>query len=36
MAINTELPEKLNSTVEQAHLAAEHLFRPISRKYDKA
>ncbi|GED96124.1 acyl-CoA dehydrogenase family protein [Gordonia crocea] len=36
MAINTELPEKLNSTVEQAHLAAEHIFRPISRKYDKA
>ncbi|QKT08873.1 acyl-CoA dehydrogenase family protein [Gordonia sp. X0973] len=36
MAINTELPEKLDSTVEQAHLAAEHIFRPISRKYDKA
>ena len=36
MAINTELPEKLNSTVESAHLAAEHIFRPISRKYDKA
>ena len=35
MAINTELPEKLNSTVESAHLAAEHL-PPISRKYDKA
>ncbi len=36
MAINTELPEKLASSVEQAHLAAEHIFRPISRKYDKA
>ena len=36
MAINLELPEKLNSTVERAHLAAEHIFRPISRKYDKA
>ncbi|MFT4200334.1 acyl-CoA dehydrogenase family protein [Gordonia sp. (in: high G+C Gram-positive bacteria)] len=36
MAINTELPEKLNSAAEQAHLAAEHIFRPISRKYDKA
>ncbi|MFT3898665.1 MAG: acyl-CoA dehydrogenase family protein [Gordonia sp. (in: high G+C Gram-positive bacteria)] len=36
MAINTELPEKLTSAAEQAHLAAEHIFRPISRKYDKA
>ncbi|GAA4743692.1 acyl-CoA dehydrogenase family protein [Gordonia alkaliphila] len=36
MAINLELPEKLNSTVERAHLAAEHIFRPISRKYDLA
>ncbi|MGB6126992.1 MAG: acyl-CoA dehydrogenase, partial [Gordonia sp. (in: high G+C Gram-positive bacteria)] len=36
MAINLELPEKLDSTVERAHLAAEHIFRPISRKYDKA
>ncbi len=36
MAINLELPEKLNSTVERTHLAAEHIFRPISRKYDKA
>ncbi len=36
MAINLELPEKLNSTVERARLAAEHLFRPISRKYDAA
>ncbi|MBM7368754.1 acyl-CoA dehydrogenase family protein [Gordonia hydrophobica] len=36
MAINLELPEKLNSTVERARMAAEHIFRPISRKYDKA
>ncbi|MFT3660639.1 MAG: acyl-CoA dehydrogenase family protein [Gordonia sp. (in: high G+C Gram-positive bacteria)] len=36
MAINLELPEKLNSTVERASLAAEHIFRPISRKYDLA
>ncbi|MFW0789949.1 acyl-CoA dehydrogenase family protein [Gordonia sp. CPCC 205333] len=36
MAINLELPEKLNSTVERTHLAAEHIFRPISRKYDEA
>ncbi|WP_132992600.1 acyl-CoA dehydrogenase family protein [Gordonia zhaorongruii] len=36
MAINLELPEKLNSTVERARLAAEHYFRPNSRKYDKA
>ncbi|WP_026918107.1 acyl-CoA dehydrogenase family protein [Gordonia shandongensis] len=36
MAINLELPEKLNSTVERARMAAEHIFRPITRKYDKA
>ena len=36
MAINLELPEKLDSTVERAHAAAEHIFRPISRTYDKA
>ena len=36
MAINLELPEKLNSTIERAHLAAEHIFRPNSRKYDLA
>ncbi|GAA3949124.1 acyl-CoA dehydrogenase family protein [Gordonia caeni] len=36
MAINLELPEKLDSTVERSHLAAEHIFRPISRKYDLA
>ncbi|AFA75987.1 acyl-CoA dehydrogenase [Gordonia polyisoprenivorans VH2] len=36
MAINLELPKKFDSAVEQAHLAAEHIFRPVSRKYDKA
>ncbi|MDL9937610.1 acyl-CoA dehydrogenase family protein [Gordonia sp. ABSL1-1] len=36
MAINLELPKSFDSTVERTHLAAEHLFRPISRKYDKA
>ncbi|MFT4043156.1 MAG: acyl-CoA dehydrogenase family protein [Gordonia sp. (in: high G+C Gram-positive bacteria)] len=36
MAINLELPKKFDSVVEQAHAAAEHIFRPISRKYDKA
>ncbi|MFT3716546.1 MAG: acyl-CoA dehydrogenase family protein [Gordonia sp. (in: high G+C Gram-positive bacteria)] len=36
MAINLELPEKLNSTIEQAHAVGEHMFRPISRKYDLA
>ncbi|MFZ2510264.1 MAG: acyl-CoA dehydrogenase family protein [Gordonia sp. (in: high G+C Gram-positive bacteria)] len=36
MSINLELPEKLNSTVERSRLAAEHIFRPITRKYDLA
>ncbi|AZG46989.1 acyl-CoA dehydrogenase family protein [Gordonia insulae] len=36
MAINLELPKKFDSTVERTHLAAEHIFRPISRKYDNA
>ncbi|EON31451.1 Acyl-CoA dehydrogenase [Gordonia terrae C-6] len=36
MAINLELPKKFDSTVERTHMAAEHLFRPISRKYDQA
>ena len=36
MAINLELPKKFDSTVERTHVAAEHLFRPISRKYDQA
>ncbi|MGC4934428.1 acyl-CoA dehydrogenase family protein [Gordonia sp. DT30] len=36
MAINLELPTKFDTAVEQAHLAAEHIFRPISRTYDAA
>ncbi len=36
MAINLELPKKFDSTIERAHMAGEHVFRPISRKYDKA
>ncbi|GAB90614.1 acyl-CoA dehydrogenase family protein [Gordonia rhizosphera] len=36
MGINLELPKKFDSTVDRTHLAAEHIFRPISRKYDKA
>ncbi|MYR07649.1 acyl-CoA dehydrogenase [Gordonia sp. SID5947] len=36
MAINLELPSTFDSAVERTHLAAEHIFRPISRKYDKA
>ncbi|WP_207839937.1 acyl-CoA dehydrogenase family protein [Williamsia soli] len=36
MAINLELPKKLNVTVDQAHQAAAQIFRPISRKYDLA
>ncbi|MBT0565603.1 acyl-CoA dehydrogenase family protein [Williamsia sp. CHRR-6] len=34
MAINLELPKKLQVTVDQAHQAAANIFRPISRKYD--
>ncbi|MDL9947822.1 acyl-CoA dehydrogenase family protein [Gordonia sp. ABSL11-1] len=36
MAINLELPSKFDSTVERTHMAAEHIFRPISRRYDQA
>ncbi|WP_289465091.1 hypothetical protein, partial [Klebsiella pneumoniae] len=36
MAINLELPRKLNTTIDQAHQAAAEIFRPISRKYDLA
>ncbi|MGV9825365.1 acyl-CoA dehydrogenase family protein [Gordonia sp. NPDC003429] len=36
MAINLELPRKLNPTIDQAHQAAAEIFRPISRKYDLA
>ncbi|GAB2637795.1 acyl-CoA dehydrogenase family protein [Gordonia jinhuaensis] len=36
MTINLELSEKLAATVERTHLAAEHVLRPIARKYDLA
>ena len=36
MAINLELPRKLDPLIEQAHAAAAEIFRPISRKYDLA
>ncbi|RAV31826.1 acyl-CoA dehydrogenase family protein [Corynebacterium heidelbergense] len=32
--INLELPKRLKAGVNQAHQAAESIFRPISRKYD--
>ncbi|HEY2733485.1 MAG TPA: acyl-CoA dehydrogenase family protein [Polyangiales bacterium] len=31
-----ELPRKLNALIEQAHLVATEVLRPISRKYDRA
>ena len=34
--INLETPEKLETLTYQAHMAAEHVLRPISRKYDSA
>jgi acyl-CoA dehydrogenase len=34
--INLEIPKKMRPVIEQAHQVAEHLFRPISRKYDRA
>lgn len=36
MPINLELPRKLNALASSAHLAAENMLRPISRKYDLA
>jgi acyl-CoA dehydrogenase len=36
MAINLEIPKKYKGLVEQAHQAAEHVFRANSRKYDLA
>ena len=36
MAINLELPKKLDTTIDQARQAALQIFRPISRKYDLA
>ena len=34
--INLEIPSKLKPLVEQAHVVASAVFRPISRKYDTA
>jgi acyl-CoA dehydrogenase len=34
--VNLELPVKLERLAEQAHMVAETVFRPISRKYDTA
>ena len=36
MAINLEIPKKLEQLVEQAHVVAAEVLRPISRKYDLA
>ena len=34
--INLDIPKKLRPIVSQAHMVAENVFRPISRKYDTA
>src|ERR1700738_4425406 len=34
MAINLELPTKLNAVIHKAHQGAAEMLRPISRKYD--
>ena len=34
MAINLELPSKLQAVIEKAHQGAAEMLRPISRKYD--
>src|SRR5438105_10184315 len=36
MPINLEVPKKFNALVSQAHQVATEVFRPISRKYDRA
>jgi acyl-CoA dehydrogenase len=36
LAINLEIPKKLEQLVEQAHMVAAEVLRPISRKYDLA
>ena len=36
MAINLELPRKLEAVIEKAHQGAAEMLRPISRKYDLA
>lgn len=33
--MNLELPKKLQALADQAHLVAQEVFRPISRKYDR-
>ncbi|MFW6023878.1 MAG: acyl-CoA dehydrogenase, partial [Myxococcota bacterium] len=34
--ISLEVPKKLKPFVQQAHMVAEQVLRPISRKYDRA
>ena len=34
MAINLELPRKLQAVIDMSHKAAAEILRPISRKYD--
>jgi acyl-CoA dehydrogenase len=36
MSINLEIPKKMESLVQQAHMVAAEVLRPISRKYDLA
>src|SRR4051812_42745209 len=36
MTINLEVPKKLQGIIDQAHEVAANVFRPISRKYDRA
>ena len=36
MAINLEMPKKLQAVIDMAHDAAAEMLRPISRKYDLA
>ena len=36
MAINLEMPRKLEAVIDMAHTGAAEILRPISRKYDLA
>ena len=36
MAINLETPKKFDMLINQAHQVSTEIFRPISRKYDRA
>ena len=36
MAINLEMPKKMQAVIEKGHQGAAEIFRPISRKYDLA